>query len=158
MSSFSNYFSLSASVSGNNFNYAISPVSISGPKTQIVLLTTPNLTCSGSQTFSYTVPTTIAGNSFSKWVVTDYVARLISGTPGTAATFGLNISGNQAVSTNRQLPTYGGGVDVALINLNTQNISATYKMANPGDTIIISTGGTFSTSCVFQFDLIGYYF
>lgn len=158
MTSLQNYYYLSSSFSGSNIVYNVSPVSIGGPKTSMVLLSTSNLTCSGSQNFSYTVPSTVAGNAFNKWVVTDIVARLISGTPGTAATFGLSISGNQVVSANRPLPTYGGGVDVSLVNLNTQNISATYKMANPGDTIIFSTAGTFTAASVFQFDLIGYYF
>lgn len=120
--------------------------------------TTATATWSASgSTASWTVPATVNGQTVTKLVVTDVVARLLSGTPGTSATWGVSISGNTAAGASRVLPTAGGGVDVALINLNTQNISASYKQANPGDSITFTSGGTFSGSTTWQFDIFGYY-
>ncbi len=122
-----------------------------------IVWSSPTQTWSASgTTVTFTCPSTVNGQTVKKLVIVDVAVRLIAGSPGNSATFGLTIGGNLCFST-RQLPPYGGGVDLTLVNLNVQSLSGTIKAASPGDAIVITSGGTFAQSTQWQIDLLGYY-
>jgi hypothetical protein len=102
------------------------------------------------------VGSTLNGNTVTVMVITKVVASLLSGTPGTSATFGVNI-GTFSPFSSRQLPTYGGGVNVSIVDLNVNNLSGTSRNAVPGDGLKVTSGGTFSGSTTWRIDWIGYY-
>lgn len=125
-----------------------------------VLAFSSTLTWSGSggsgQAYTWTVPSTINGNTVNWVVITKVACSLLSGTPGTSATFSVTIGGTSIVG-SRYLPTYGGGVNVSIVDLNVQNLSGTSKNAVATNNIVVTPGGTFSNSTTWRVDIIGYY-